>query len=79
MPPGAEANTVFETEDDQGSEAVRVDKLYTYNGYHTLFLDRIGSIAEQLDSESWVLGKYADKGGKEPVQAAGPGHAEEIQ
>ncbi len=58
---GADAGTVFETADGAGLETIRVDRLFTYGGFHNLFLGRIGSIADQLEQESWVLGKFADK------------------
>ena len=51
----------FETVDGAGLETIRVDRLFTYGGFHNLFLGRIGSIADQLEQESWVLGKFADK------------------
>ena len=58
---GPDAATVFETADGSGLETVRVSKFYTYNGFHSLFLGRLGEVADRLDSERWVLGKLGEQ------------------
>ena len=58
---GADSATVFETKDGAELDTVKVNRLYTYNGFHNLFLGRLGSIADQIENESWVLGKFAEK------------------
>jgi type VI secretion system protein ImpL len=54
---GDDANVVFETKDGAELETVRVPNLFTYNGFQELFLGQLGTIADQLDRERWVLGK----------------------
>jgi type VI secretion system protein ImpL len=54
---GEDARVVFETKDGADLDTVRVPNLYTYNGFQDLFLGQLGTIAEQLERERWVLGK----------------------
>ncbi len=53
---GPDMATVFEARGVPDLKSVVVPKFYTYYGFHTLFLDRIGAVVDQLDSERWVLG-----------------------
>jgi len=53
---GPEAETVFETKDGSDLASIRVSNLYTYEGFHELFLGQLETIADQLEKERWVLG-----------------------
>jgi type VI secretion system protein ImpL len=58
---GPDMATVFEARDVPDLGSVRVSKFYTYHGFHTLFLDRIGAVVDQLNSERWVLGNIGQQ------------------
>jgi type VI secretion system protein ImpL len=53
---GTDTGLVFEGAGGEDLESVRVPFFYTYDGYQTAFLGRLGSIGEQIDRERWVLG-----------------------
>jgi type VI secretion system protein ImpL len=58
---GDDAVNVFETRDGRDLSSVRVPNLYTYNGFHELFLEKLPTIADQLQRERWVLGPAGEQ------------------
>ena len=58
---GPDMATVFEARDVPDLKSVHVSKFYTYYGFHKLFLDRIGAVVDQLNSERWVLGNIGEQ------------------
>lgn len=58
---GPDVKTVFETQDGSELETLTVSRFYTYNGFHNLFLGKLGDVADKLDSERWVLGKLGEE------------------
>ncbi len=70
---GPEVKTVFENQSGGDLEQITVPRFYTYAGFHQLFLGKMGDVAEQLDSERWVLGKLGqDATIKSQVKTLGP-------
>lgn len=63
---GAEPDRVFETLNGQPLDTVRVPGLFTYGGFHDFFLNALGTVADNLIAEQWVLG---DVGQKSDVEA----------
>jgi type VI secretion system protein ImpL len=57
---GPEGEAVFETKDGRDLASIRVPNLYTYTGFHELFLGQLETIADQLEQERWVLGKAGE-------------------
>jgi type VI secretion system protein ImpL len=53
---GPDVSFVFETVDGAELESVIVPAFYTYNGFHQGLLDNIMGVADQLESERWILG-----------------------
>ena len=58
---GPDMATVFEANDVPDLESIRISKFFTYHGFHSLFLERIGAVVDQLDSERWVLGNIGEQ------------------
>ena len=56
---GVESSVVFEATDGSDFNALSVPALFTYRGFHELFLPQLGSIAEKLVEEKWVRGELA--------------------
>ena len=56
---GPQVGTVFEPAGAEPLSAIHVASFYTYDGFRTAFLGRLGQIAEQVDKERWVLGDQA--------------------
>ncbi len=63
---GAEAQSVFETND--GSELARlgVPGIYTYDGFHHFYLTQLADVARSLADEQWVIGAGGEQGSVEP-------------
>ncbi len=59
---GNEAERVFEAAGGQKLDTVRVPEFFTYNGFHKLFIGRLGDIAETVKKDRWVLGPAGDQG-----------------
>ncbi|MFW6076664.1 MAG: type VI secretion system membrane subunit TssM, partial [Hyphomicrobiales bacterium] len=57
---GPEAEEVFESRSGGELSSVRVPNLYTYTGFHELFLGQLETIADQLEQERWVLGEAGE-------------------
>jgi type VI secretion system protein ImpL len=62
---GPDSALVFETIDGTPIEDVGVDGYFTYSGFHTVFLDQLGAVAEKLEAENWVLGEAGQQAGVE--------------
>ena len=58
----ADADTAFETDDAVTLDPVKVAALHIRR-LSNLFLAGYGPIAAQLENESWVFGKFAEKPG----------------
>lgn len=58
---GPDMATVFEARDVPDLESIKISKFFTYYGFHALFLERIGAVVDQLDSERWVLGSIGEQ------------------
>nr|WP_245396526.1 type VI secretion system membrane subunit TssM [Jiella sonneratiae] len=56
-----DAETVFRTRDGTPLEGVRIPMLYTYAGFHQVFLDRLSQAARRFEENRWVLGDYGDQ------------------
>ena len=52
---------VFEGAVGEDLESIRVPGFYTYDGFHSAFIDRLASIGEQIESERWVLGAAGEQ------------------
>jgi type VI secretion system protein ImpL len=63
---GPDFANVFEAAGRESIDDVRVPGFFTYNGFHRLFIDRLGGIADQIKEERWVLG---DAGRQQAVSA----------
>ena len=48
---------VFETTGGEDLAQLRVPSFFTYAGFHRAFLDRLGTIEQQMAREQWVLGE----------------------
>jgi type VI secretion system protein ImpL len=53
---GPDFATVFETASGDNIEAISVPGFYTYAGFQRAFIDKLPTIAEQLQRDNWVLG-----------------------
>jgi type VI secretion system protein ImpL len=58
---GIDFATVFETTNGDSLDNVRVPAFFTYLGFHRMFIDRLGDIAEQIKRERWVLGPAGEQ------------------
>ena len=69
---GASANLVFELADGNELSSLRIPMLYTYRGFHEYFLDQLAAVAEKLENDQWVLGKFADASIDQQMRNLGP-------
>ncbi|MBT9373084.1 type VI secretion system membrane subunit TssM [Rhizobium sp. CSW-27] len=53
---GPDSALVFETVDGSPIDTLEVSGFFTYAGFHQFFLDQLGTVAEKLQAEQWVLG-----------------------
>ena len=56
---GSTVGDVFETTDRQPLDTVRVPEFFTYNGFYSGFIARLGDVSERIKAERWVLGDAA--------------------
>ncbi|NDW05827.1 type VI secretion system membrane subunit TssM [Jiella pacifica] len=56
-----DADLVLRTRDGTPVENVRIAMLYTYSGFHEVFLDRLSRAAQRFEDNRWVLGDYGDQ------------------
>ncbi|TBW36593.1 type VI secretion system membrane subunit TssM [Siculibacillus lacustris] len=54
---GTDMATVFDTTDGKGVDSVVIPAFYTYEGFYQGLIDRLPSIADQLERDRWVLGE----------------------
>ena len=54
---GRTARLVFEGAAGEDLETSACRIFFTYDGFHTAFIDRLGDIGEHVESERWVLGE----------------------
>lgn len=55
---GSDATIAFETVDGTDLSLLTVPMLYTYRGFHDFFLNQLALVADKLEKEKWVLGKF---------------------
>jgi type VI secretion system protein ImpL len=60
---GADASAVFEAADGASLDAVRVPAIFTYDGFYTLFLNRMKAVMALMERERWLLGEDGQKSG----------------
>ena len=60
---GFDAETVFEARNGGDLASVRIPGFFTYDGFQKGLLDRLGSIAERVRNEKWVLGANGEQAG----------------
>jgi type VI secretion system protein ImpL len=53
---GADFKTVFDTASGDNVETILVPGFYTHDGFQRAFIDKLPTIAEQLQRDNWVLG-----------------------
>ncbi|MCI4678282.1 type VI secretion system membrane subunit TssM [Rhodoblastus acidophilus] len=58
---GLDADRVFETTTGADLSSVRVPGFYTYRGFQTGLLDRLGTIADKVRADKWVLGRIGEE------------------
>ncbi|MCE7027495.1 type VI secretion system membrane subunit TssM [Jiella avicenniae] len=56
-----DADLVLRTRGGTPIESVRIAMLYTYSGFHEVFLERLSQAAQRFDDNRWVLGDYGDQ------------------
>ncbi|MGF9759353.1 type VI secretion system membrane subunit TssM [Microvirga sp. 0TCS3.31] len=61
---GADVGLVFEGVGGTDLDSVRVPVFYTYDGFHSSFMDQLTSIGQKIEQERWVLG---DAGQQTPL------------
>jgi type VI secretion system protein ImpL len=72
-PGAAEAALVFQTIDGSDLSTLNVPALYTYAGFNNYFLDKLGKVGVQLESEQWVMGEQGKAANLEAqLSALGP-------
>jgi type VI secretion system protein ImpL len=53
---GPDVSAVFESASGQSLDNVRVPAFFTYNGFHQLFIAKLGGLSERINRDRWVLG-----------------------
>ena len=53
---GPDVSVVFESAAGQSLDSVRVPAFFTYNGFHQLFIAKLGGLSERINRDRWVLG-----------------------
>ncbi|WP_428649221.1 type VI secretion system membrane subunit TssM [Roseibium sp.] len=57
---GPDMVTVFETVNGDTLDTVRVDKFFTYPGFHLSVLPNLAGIREELERDNWVFGDIGE-------------------
>ncbi len=57
---GPDMETVFETVNGDTLDTVRVDKFFTYPGFHLSVLPSLAGIREELERDKWVFGDIGE-------------------
>ncbi|MGF7005330.1 type VI secretion system membrane subunit TssM [Aminobacter sp. BE322] len=59
---GPEGPLVFETVDGSNFSGLRIPGIYTYAGFHDVYLEQLSGIAGQLRDDGWVIGAGGEQG-----------------
>ena len=62
---GPDSDKVFETVDGTDFKVLAVPALYTYRGFTEFFLPQLSQVAQKIEDDKWVLGKYGEEAGVE--------------
>ncbi|MEZ2409400.1 type VI secretion system membrane subunit TssM [Bosea sp. RCC_152_1] len=58
---GSDVRLVFEGVGGEDLDQVRVPYFYTYDGFQSAFIGRLGDIGDRIEKERWVLGENVDQ------------------
>lgn len=58
---GSDVRLVFEGISGEDLDQIRVPYFYTYDGFQTAFIGRLGDIGDRIERERWVLGENVDQ------------------
>jgi len=58
---GSDVRLVFEGTGGEDLDQVRVPYFYTYDGFQSAFIGRLGDIGDRIEKERWVLGENVDQ------------------
>jgi type VI secretion system protein ImpL len=58
---GVDFPIVFDTNNREPIQNVRVPYFFTYNGFRDAFLARLGDIADQIKRDRWILGQAGEQ------------------
>lgn len=58
---GGDVRLAFEGVGGEDLDGIRVPYFYTYEGFQSAFVDRLGDIGERIEKERWVLGETTDQ------------------
>ncbi len=58
---GQDAERVFEAQGGEGLDAVRVPFLFTYDGFHEIFLGKMAEVRATVEKDRRLLGSVADQ------------------
>lgn len=58
---GSDVRLVFEGLSGEDLDQVRVPYFYTYDGFQSAFIGRLGDIGDRIEKERWVLGENVDQ------------------
>lgn len=57
----SDVRLVFEGIGGEDLDQIRVPYFYTYDGFQTAFIGRLGDIGDRIEKERWVLGENTDQ------------------
>ena len=58
---GSDVRLVFEGVTGEDLDQIRVPYFYTYDGFQSAFIGRLGDIGDRIEKERWVLGENVDQ------------------
>lgn len=58
---GSDVRLVFEGISGEDLDQIRVSYFYTYDGFQSAFIGRLGDIGDRIEKERWVLGENVDQ------------------
>lgn len=58
---GSDVRLVFEGVGGEDLDQIRVPYFYTYDGFQSAFIGRLGDIGDRIEKERWVLGENVDQ------------------
>ena len=62
---GPEAQLIFETNDGSQLSKLDVPGIYTYTGFHDVYLPQLATMAQKLTDDQWVIGAGGEQGSME--------------